>query len=83
MDNKLTLKLDQQVIMKAKTYAQKRNTSLSKLIEGYLKKLTNETPKHEEEITPLVKSLSGIIGNVKTDKMKVEYQKHLIKKYGK
>jgi hypothetical protein len=36
MDTKLTLKLNGDIIEQAKTYAKKKNTSLSKLIESYL-----------------------------------------------
>jgi hypothetical protein len=60
MDVKLTLKLDDEVIRKAKVFALEHQTSLSKLIENYLQKLTNE-PHQEELITPIVKELSGIL----------------------
>ena len=54
MDTKLTLKLDGDIIEQAKTYAKKKNTSLSKLIESYLTLLID--PNEKEEVTPLVKS---------------------------
>jgi ethanolamine utilization protein EutA (predicted chaperonin) len=60
MDTKLTLKLEETIIEKAKNYAKYHRTSLSKLIENYLQNITSEKVK-EEKITPLVKSLSGII----------------------
>ncbi len=46
MDTKLTLKLDKQVIDKAKAYAAAQQRSLSRLIEAYLKTLVEkgETP---------------------------------------
>jgi len=60
MDTKLTLKLNDNVIERAKNYAKNKNTSLSQLIENYLNFLTS--PKTgTDAITPLVKSLSGII----------------------
>ena len=59
MDTKLTLKLDNSIIELAKNYAKNKNTSLSKLIESYLGKLVE--PNESYEITPLVKSLSGVI----------------------
>ena len=83
MDNKLTLKLDNQVIEKAKTYARKKNTSLSKLIESYLQFLTSNNRNEEEETTPLVKSLSGILNTPKSLDYKDSYKKHLGKKYSK
>lgn len=60
MDVKLTLKLDEEVIRKAKLFAQSHQTSLSKLIENYLQKLTNE-PDKDELVTPIVKELTGIL----------------------
>jgi len=83
MDNKLTLKLDNQVIEKAKIYARKKNTSLSKLIEGYLHFLTSSESSSPNEITPLVKSLSGVIKSSKLSDHKQAYRKHLTKKYSK
>lgn len=81
MDNKLTLKLNNQVIEQAKSYAKRRNTSLSKLIEKYLEFLTSTGKPSEEEITPLVKGLS--IAKVLEDKTdyRKEYKKHILKKY--
>lgn len=60
MDTKLTLKLDSEVISRAKQYAKKRKTSLSRMIESYLDALTRG---EEEEVpgTPLVDQLSGVI----------------------
>lgn len=82
MDTKLTLKLDNNVIERAKMYARKKNTSISHLVETYLNFLTN--PKDEkDEITPLVKSLSGIIDLPKNFDNKKNYKKHIIKKYSK
>ena len=83
MDNKLTLKLDNQVIEQAKTYARKRNTSLSKLIESYLELLTSQANTSGDDITPLVKRLSeGSDLDKKIDYRK-EYKKHILKKYSK
>jgi hypothetical protein len=82
MDNKLTLKLDIEVIERAKVYAQKKNTSLSKLVQSYLELLTTSGKNDPDDITPLVKSLSGIIPTSKTDYKKA-YRTHLTKKYSK
>lgn len=80
MDTKLTLKLDEDVIEKAKAYAKFRKTSLSDLIENYLQKLTSEK-KSKKKITPLVKSLSGVISLPKTYNDKKDYTNYLINKY--
>ena len=60
-DTKLTLRLDDSVIERAKVYARNHKVSLSKMIETYLDSLT--TQKHQAKniiITPLVESLSVI-----------------------
>jgi hypothetical protein len=79
MDNKLTLKLDNQVIEKAKLYARRKNTSLSKLIESYLEFLTTANSPESGEVTPLVKSLSGVLDS----KAIPDYKNHLNQKYSK
>lgn len=81
MDTKLTLKLDNSVIEQAKTYAKNKNTSLSKLVESYLGLLVD--PQNIQEVTPLVKSLSGVIELPKNLDYKKEYKKHLTNKYAK
>lgn len=80
MDKKLTLSLDKNVIEKAKIYAKCNNTSLSKLIESYLDAMTNQT-KIPSEITPLVKSLSGVIELPENFDVKENYTQHLLEKY--
>ena len=80
MDTKLTLKLNQDIIEKAKEYAKEKRISLSVLIENYLQKITTEE-KTKKKITPLVKSLSGIIDLPEDFDHKKEYTDHLLKKY--
>ncbi len=62
MDAKLTLKLDQEIIEKAKMYAANKKISLSRLIENYLQSLTVVQAGEntmEVNISPFVKSLSS------------------------
>ena len=63
METRLTLKLNESVIEKAKEYAKTHNISLSKMVEQYLSSIvakSDVSPK-EIELTPLVKELSGVI----------------------
>lgn len=77
---KLTLSLNKKVIKDAKIYAKTNNISLSKLIESYLATLVS--PKYNEnKITPLVKSLSGIIDLPEEFDVKEAYSEFLIDKY--
>ena len=80
MDTKLTLKLEQSVIEKAKDYAKRQKTSLSRLIENYLLDITDEKDV-QEKITPLVRSLSGIIDLPNDYDHKKDYADYLAKKY--
>ena len=80
MDTKLTLKLDELIIEKAKEYAKKQHTSLSKMIENYLSSITENTTE-KEEITPLVKSLTSIIQLPEDYDVKKEYSSYLSEKY--
>jgi hypothetical protein len=59
MDTKLTLKLNQEIIEKAKKYASEKKLSLSRLIENYLSSLTSDKMDNEMQISPFVKSLSS------------------------
>ena len=52
--------MEKELIEKAKAYARKKNTSLSGLIKNYLISITRPSGK-EDVITPLVKSLSGVL----------------------
>jgi len=62
METKLTLRLNESVIERAKIYAKSQKISLSKMIESYLDSLTREKDSNDKtSITPLVKSLSGVI----------------------
>ena len=79
MDSKLTLKLNESVIEQAKQYAKKNNISLSRMIENYLQAVTARK-QHIIKISPLVKSLTGVIELEKADYRK-DYADFLSQKY--
>ena len=80
MDSKLTLKLNENVIERAKNYASNKKISLSRLVENYLDTLTQEK-EDEFEISPFVKSIStGKSIPVDLD-YKKDYIDYLDKKY--
>jgi hypothetical protein len=80
MDRKLTLVLDKDIIERAKSYASTKKTSLSKLIESYLDRVTADE-QSKEEISPLVKSLSGVMAIPEDIDLKNDYANHLANKY--
>ena len=79
MNTKLTLNIDKGVIDQAKSYAKDNNVSLSKLIERYLYSLTTRSEK-KSKISPLVKSLTGVIPSANYDDKK-DYKDYLSEKY--
>jgi hypothetical protein len=81
MDAKITLKLDNAHIEKAKMYAAKRRTSLSSLVEKYFAFLTDIEPVDEMEISPTVKKLSGVLTLDAGFDLKDEKEKRLTEKY--
>lgn len=83
MDSKLTLKLDENVIERAKKYAAEKKLSLSRLIENYLDALTNEE-FNNLEISPFVKSITNgkqLPNEVGKDRLKDDYIDYLDRKY--
>ena len=82
MSTKLTLTIQQEVIIKAKEYAKNKNRSLSNIIENYLKSLTKESEKDEEiKLTPVVRSLKGSFKMPSDFDYKEELTKSLEEKY--
>jgi macrodomain Ter protein organizer (MatP/YcbG family) len=80
MDTKLTIKLNSSVITRAKRYAKQRKTSLSRMVESFLDSVTKDE-SGDIEITPLVKSLSGVIGLPEDFDYRKERTDHLIRKH--
>lgn len=83
MTTKLTLTIEEKVIDSAKRYAQKKGKSLSHLVENYLKSITSETRNKEENISPKVLKLMGVIKLPKDFDYKTELGNALAKKYSK
>jgi hypothetical protein len=81
MPVKLTLSVEKSVIERAKRFSRRQNKSLSKLVEGYLRKLTG-VQSGQEDITPKVAALSGVIspGSLRRVR-KVDYADVLTEKY--
>lgn len=84
MDTKLTLKLDKQVIDKAKAYASSQKRSLSRLIESYLKTLIDTEDAFSQDnikISPFVKSMQTGVKIPADLDYKKAYGDHLAEKY--
>jgi len=81
METKLTLRLNGNVIERAKAYARNHKISLSKMIEAYLDSLTKKREEKKTSITPLVESLSGVIDLPADFDYKKDYRDYLDEKY--
>lgn len=81
MSKKLTLRLDEEVIERAKDYAAQRGTSVSRLAERYFRAVTERTDQHEEdwrqELTDVTRTFLGSLKDVGED----DYKNYLQEKY--
>jgi|tagenome__1003787_1003787.scaffolds.fasta_scaffold20219130_3 hypothetical protein len=80
MNSKLTLKLDSDVIERAKDYAERRGVSLSRMVEGYFIGLTRREETEEVRPTGVVAELAGLLAGAEVDE-KEDYVEYLTKKY--
>jgi hypothetical protein len=73
--SKLTLSVDEKVVERAKRFAEKRGTSVSRLVEQFLDILAR--PPVPEDDTPMLRQLRGVLRRGK----RKDYQRHLVEKY--
>ena len=81
MITKLTLAIDQGVIDRAKDYAQKRGSSLSKLVEFYFTSITSKKKEKTLSLAPMTSKLSGMVKTKSHAKDKDILTKALTEKY--
>ena len=81
MESKLTLKLNNNSISRAKEYVSQLGTSLSSIVENFFDNLTVNENKSEFPYSPLVNELSGIIHFDEHFDYKSDYTSYLDKKY--
>lgn len=75
MKTKLTLRLDKNVIEKAKEYSARRGESVSQVVEKFFRILSEE----REEVTPTVRKLKGLLKGSNVDE--TDYKNFLEEKY--
>ncbi len=72
---KLTVRVEKDLLEKVKDYALKNNTTLTDLIDSFLRHIPGQIPL---ENAPIVKRISGTMSqNVSAE----DYKKHLEEKY--
>jgi hypothetical protein len=77
MQSKLTLRLDADLIERAKKQARSRGTSVSAMVTGYFSTLDQTTLS--QAITPRVQKLRGVLRQKSVDRE--TYREHLIEKH--
>lgn len=82
---KLTLSVDGEVVERAKEYAARQGTSVSRLVESYLDALTrpkSALPELDWSKAPILAKLRKDLAGMKVgDDPREEYRAHLVKKY--
>lgn len=80
VNTKLTLRLDAELIEKAKRYAKHRGKSLSKLVADYFAALVAKQPQREiDETPPITAALWGLLEGTGVDEQ--DYYDYLEEKY--
>ncbi|MEX0331106.1 MAG: DUF6364 family protein [Puniceicoccaceae bacterium] len=77
MQRKLTLRMDDAVIRKAKRLARKRGQSVSRLVSDYV---TRAIEDDRTALPPQTAAMVGILGK-STDLTEADYRKHLEEKH--
>ncbi len=73
--SKLTLSMDPAVVSRAKRYAKRRKTSVSRLVETYLASVTE--PAEPEDLPPVLRRLRGSLKKGSVE----DYRDYLSAKY--
>ena len=73
---KLTVRVHRELLENVKQYAARNNTTLTNLIEAYLRRIPVQSPLDD---APIVRRISGILPK---DVTVQDYHDHLEEKYG-
>jgi len=83
MQTKLTLRIEDELIERAKSYSQKTGKSVSQLVADYIKMLPEpgraRSEKTEKTLPPIVRSLKGSLRGAKIEEE--DYRRHLEEKH--
>ena len=79
MNTKLTLRLEDSLIVHAKKYAKKEGKSISKIVADYFRAIPQMPQKENYKLGPVTSKLQGCLKGTQLDNN--EYRKHLERKY--
>ena len=80
MQTKLTLRLDEALIRRAKEHARKTGRSVSRMVADYFALLESTPTPTDPPTAPIVGELRGLIAGADTDED--DYRRHLDEKHG-
>ena len=75
MQAKLTLRVEEALIRKAKKIARQRGTSVSRIFGDFISTQSNDFPS--DELPPITSSMLGVIRKKGTEIDEDDYRKHL------
>jgi hypothetical protein len=79
MNTKLTLRLDDRLITRAKRYSSRTGKSVSQLVSDYFSLIEVDEPIPGTELTPRVRSMIGSLKGASATEE--DYRRHLEEKY--
>jgi hypothetical protein len=79
MHTKLTLRIEEELIERAKSYARESGKSVSKLVSDYLELLPQPEGQRKQSMTPIVRSLRGVLAGSGLDEE--DYRRYLEEKH--
>lgn len=79
MQAKLTLRLDEKLVRRAKAHAKRTNRSVSQMVAAYFALLGREPDSKRHVLTPTVRSLLGALRGEKV--IEKDYHRYLEEKY--
>lgn len=79
MSSKLTLRVDEELVRKAKLYSRAHGKSVSRLVSDYFALLDEETDTEQQALPPLTRSLHGALRGAQVSED--DYRAHLERKY--
>lgn len=79
MQTKLTLRLDDAIINKAKQFAKRTGKSLSQIVADFFEQIEKTKDINENEIPPITRSLHGILSETEVDEK--DYFRYLEEKH--
>jgi hypothetical protein len=79
MQTKLTLRVDDRLVHRAKAYARRRGKSVSSIVADYFARLGDKPTQADQALSPAVRSLAGSLAGKNITKE--DYRRHLREKH--